>query len=290
MPYIAAGVTVFLWASEFPAVKFALCYYSPGSLMLFRFFVAFAFLAVYCGIKKTPLPKKTDLPSFFILGFVGIFLYMLVFNIGAKMIPSGITSFINASTPVFTLILSVVFLKEKAAPTTWLGVLVSLAGIVVISIAEVNELQLNVGVWLIILASVFSAVYSIIQKYLLKKYTAMQATFLPVGFGTVFMLIFLPELIREFPAAPMYANITVIYLGVLPAAIAYWLWGYALAKSEKTIYITKFLYLMPFIASLIAFFWLGEIISAIAVIGGGIVIAGMFITNAKGTGVTDKAE
>lgn len=282
VPYIAAGITVLFWSSAFPAVRYSLEYYSPESLMLFRFLVASALLLGYCAIKKVPLPQKKDMPLFALSGFVGVFLYMWAFNTGANMVLSGISSFIIASAPIFTLILSIKFLREKASPLIWLGVIVSFAGIIIIGSTQVTEMQINTGVWLILTAAVATSIFNIIQKHILRKYTAIQATTYAITFGTLFMCIFLPDLMRELPTAPIGANLLVVYLGTFPAALAYLTWGYALSKVDKTVYVTSFLYLMPFLASIMAFFWLGERMPPLAFFGGVIVIAGMVMVNLVG--------
>ena len=279
MPYIAACFTIFFWSSAFPAVKYCLTYYSPESIMLFRFLVASIVLLGYCAVKRVKVPQKKDLPLFVVSGFVGLFLYMWAFNTGTNLVPSGISGFIIASAPVFTLILSILFLKEKSNFLIWLGVLISFVGIIVIGFTQVTETNLNVGVVLLLGASIFTSIFNIMQRRILLKYSAMQSTAYSVAFATLFMFIFLPLLIKEFPRAPVSVNIVIVYLGVFPAALAYLFWGYALSKVEKTIQVTSFLYLAPFLASIMAFFWLGESISLLAILGGVIVITGMVITN-----------
>ena len=279
LPYAAALLTVLFWSSSFPAVRYTLGYYSPEALMLFRFLVAVLLLLGYCAVKKVPPPRARDLPAFASAGFVGLFLYMWAFNTGSVMVLSGISGFIIASSPVFTLILSMIFLKEKAGPLIWFGVLLSFGGIIIIGFTQVTEMRLNSGVWLLLSAAVFTSIYNIIQKIILRKYTALQATAYSIAFGTLFMCIFIPDLIRELPGGPMSANIVVIYLAIFPGALAYFLWGYALSKAEKTVYATSFLYLSPFLASVMAFFWLGERLSLMAFLGGVVVVMGMVITN-----------
>jgi drug/metabolite transporter (DMT)-like permease len=281
LPYLAAGGTVLFWSSAFPAVKYSLEYYSPEALMLFRFSLASVLLLAYCAIKKVPLPERRDLPMFVACGFVGLFVYMWAFNTGTDMVTSGISGFIIASAPVFTLILSIIFLKEGAGVLIWIGVLVSFLGIVIIAFTQVTDFQINFGVWLLLCAAVAAAVFINIQKHLLKKYNVMQITAYPIVLGTLFMCVFMPNLIRELPQAPMSANMVVAYLGLFPAAIAYFLWGYALNKAEKTVYVTSFLYLSPFLTIVMAYFWLGETIPPLAFVGGVVVIAGMVITKLK---------
>jgi len=247
--------------------------------MLFRFLVASALLLGYCACKKIPLPEKRDIPLFIAGGFAGLFLYMWAFITGTSFASAGISSFIISTSPIFTLILSVVFLKEKAGFLTWLGVLISLLGIAVISLSQTQEIQRGIGILLLLGASVSASTFTIIQKRLLRKYTALQCSAYSMGFAVLFMCIFLPALVRELPLAPMSANLVVVYLGVFPAAAAFSLWSYALSKAEKTVHVTSVLYLNPFLASIIAFFWLGEEMPALALVGGFIIIAGMVITN-----------
>jgi len=279
VPYLAAIGTILFWASAFPAVKYALDYYSPESLMLFRFLVATGFLMVFCLIKKVPVPEKKDMPTFALSGFVGLFLYMWAFNTGTDFVPSGISGFIIASVPVFTLILSIIFLKEKSGLLIWIGVLVSFCGVALIAATQAYDMQLNIGVWILLLAAVCTSFFNILQRRILQKYSAIQATSWSVFFGTFFMLVFFGRFIQEFPLAPFTANMVVVYLGLFPAAIAYFFWIYALSVAEKTVYVTSFLYLTPFLASLMAFFWLGETLPPLAFVGGGIVVSGMVLTN-----------
>ena len=269
------------WSSAFPAVKFSLDHFSPEALMLFRFLIATVLLLTYCVIKKVPLPEKRDLPMFVGCGFIGLFLYMWAFNGGTYMVTSGISGFIIAAAPVFTLILTIIFLKEKTGAMIWIGVLVSFTGIVIIALTQVADFQINFGVWLLLSAAVSAGFFIVMQRHLLKKYSVMQVTAYPIAFGTLFMCIFMPSLISELPTAPMTANLVVAYLGLFPAAIAYFLWGYALNKAEKTVYVTNFLYLSPFLTIIMAYFWLGERIEPLAFVGGIVVVAGMVITKIK---------
>jgi len=281
LPYVTAGMTIFLWASSFPAVRYSLLYYSPEAVMVFRFLVASAVLALYCWIKKVPLPKKADVPLFIWSGFTGFFVYMWAFNAGTALVLSGISSFIISTVPIFTLLLSIIFLKEKANLSIWLGVGISLIGIAIIGVTQITEMRMNIGIWLLLVASISASVYVIIQRRILQKYTTIQATAYSIFFGTAFMCIFLPKFISEFSLTYMSANIIVVYLGVFPAALAYFFFGYALSKAEKTIYVTNFLYLIPFVSSILAFWWLGEEMPMLAFLGGIVAIAGMIIANSS---------
>lgn len=277
--YIAALFTVILWASAFPAVRYCLGYYSPKSIMLLRFLISSIIFIIIAFIKKIRLPYKKDLPLFIIDGLIGLFLYMLFFNMGTKLIPSGVSSFIVSSSPIFSIILSVLILKEKIKINSWIGVFISFFGLMLISISQINNFSLNIGVLFLIGAALSTSLHSIFQRQLLKTYNPIETTAYSIFFATLFMLFFIPDLIIEIPKVPLVVNSILVYLGIFPAAVAFLLWGYALSKTEKTSNITMFLYLSPFISSIIAYFWLHEKLSFLAIIGGIIIILGMILSD-----------
>ena len=281
LPYAAAFFAVVLWASAFPAVRYTLGYFTPVALMLYRFIIASLFLLSYCFIKKIPPPKVKDLPLFILSGFTGLFLYMWAFNAGTVTVPAGISSFIISSAPMITLVLTVWILKEKASAFIWSGALIGFAGIGIIAFSRDAYFQLNFGIFLLILAAIFTSFYNIFQKQILVDYTPMQATTYSMALGTVPMFIFMPNLIRELPQAPPSAHLIIVYLAIFPAALAFLMWVYALSKAEKVIYVTSFSYLSPFLATVIAFFWLGETIPQAALVGGVVVVCGMAISSYK---------
>jgi len=277
--YIAAMFTVLLWGSSFPAIRYTLRTYSPEALMLFRFLFASITLIGIGIIKKIRLPKVKDLPMFAMGGFVGVFLYMLLSKQGAVYLEAGIGSFIVSSTPVFVLILSTLLLKEKAKRACWIGVAVSLIGLMIVALSQTSGFVPDIGLLFFLLATFATSLHNIIQRKITRKYTALEATTYSIIFATFCMLVYLPTLIREIPNSNLSANLLVVYLGIFPAALAYLSWGWALSKAKKTTYVTVFIYLIPLISSALAYVWLGETISLLTLLGGSVIIAGMVISN-----------
>src|SRR5258708_7855822 len=73
--YIAAGLTVVLWASAFPGIRAALSVYSPTSIALLRYITASVALAIYALCTRMRLPRWRDIPGFALLGLIGISYY-----------------------------------------------------------------------------------------------------------------------------------------------------------------------------------------------------------------------
>jgi len=277
--YAAAFIAVLLWASAFPATRYALEYYSPVSLMVMRFGAASITLGLIGLLKKIRLPKLKDLPLFAASGLSGVFLYSYLFNTGSVSVSAGVSSFIIASSPVFTIILAWIFLKETVKPLCWLGILVSLGGLAVVTLTQSSQITFNLGLLLVIGASVLSGVYSTLVRVLTKNYTALEATTYTIIAGTLGTLFFLPNALSEIPNSNLTVNLIVILMGIFPAAVAYLAWSYAISKAKKTTHVIVFSYLIPFISALIAYLWLKETLSALTLIGGLVIIGGMVLTN-----------
>ncbi len=71
-----------------------------------------------------------------------------------------------------------------------------------------------------------------------------------------------------------------VYLGLFPTAIAYVAYAYALSRmpASRT---ASFLYLVPALAFLIAWIWLGEVPPALSVVGGVVTLAGVLLVNRR---------
>jgi len=279
--YAAAFLAVVLWASSFPGTRYVLQYYSPVSIMLMRFSAATFTMVVIGLVRRIKLPKLKDLPLFAASGLSGVFLYSYFFNTGSVTVEAGVSSFIIAASPVFTLALSRILLKEVMKPVCWVGMGISIIGLAFVTLTQTAEFSFNAGLLLMVLASVFSGAYSFIVRVLTKTYTALEVTTYTMICGTIGMVAFLPDVIREVPQSNLTVNLIVVFLGVFPAGIAYLAWGYALSKAEKTAHVTVFSYLIPFVSTLIGFFWLRETLTVWALAGGMVIIAGMMLTNYK---------
>ena len=277
--YAAAMLATFLWASAFPATRYALNYYSPVSLMVMRFSAAALTLGVVGMLKKISLPKLKDLPMFVASGMSGVFLYSYLFTTGSVSVPAGVSSFIIASSPIFTLILTRIFLKEIVKPICWVGVLISFCGLAAVTLTQTTEFSFDIGLVLVVCAALCSGAYSTVMRVLTKTYTALEATTYTIIAGALGTLLFLPTAISEMPDSNLTVNLVVVFMGVFPAALAYLAWSYALSKAKKTAHVTVFSYLIPLISALLAYVWLGETLSVFTFIGGLVIIAGMVLTN-----------
>jgi drug/metabolite transporter (DMT)-like permease len=202
-------------------------------------------------------------------------------NYGQVTVEAGPASFLINTAPIFTVLLARIFLNERLAIFGWVGMLVSFIGVVLIIIGRGGELKFDPHALLVLSAAICYSIFIVFQKRFLEKYDILAFSALVLGAGALWSLVFLPQFVRDVQTASVSRHLMVIYLGVVPAGLGYLCWSYAQAKLTASRAVT-FLYLTPVIATLIAWLWLNERPSSLALIGGGVVLAGVVIVNRFG--------
>ncbi len=278
---LAIGTTVILWASAFAGIRAGLHDYSPEHLAAFRFLIASAVLALAALFQPMRRPDWADLPRFFAVGFMGIPAYNIALNMGEVTVSAGAASFIINTAPIFTALFAMRFLNERIYLMGWVGMLLSFIGVGLIAFGGELGLEFTPGALLILLAALCQSLYFVLQKPLLKKYTSFQVVSIAMWLGTACLLIFLPGLSTTIQQADSAATLAVIYLGIFPAALAFFTWSYALSSITAS-GATTFLYLVPVVSIIIAYIWLGEVLNWLTLIGGGFALIGVILVNTLG--------
>ena len=266
----------FFWSAAYALTRIALQYFSAFSLGFLRYFIASCALLVFVMTTKIKLPEKTDLKWFLASGSVGFFLYMLFFNKGCETVTASTSSVIIATVPVMTALLARYIHGEMLNRCQWAAILIEFAGVVLLTLMN-GVLTVNKGIlWLLLAAASLSA-YNLLQRKLTKVYSALQTTSFSIFAGTLMLSVFASSGVAELYDAPVKAVITLAVLGLFSSAAAYVSWSKALANAKKASSVSNYMFLTPFLASLMGLILNSEKPDLATFAGGSLILVGMAV-------------
>ena len=271
---IYAGITILLWATVFIFTKAGLRYYDAETLAVIRYILASAGLIVLIFIKKKKKPDLKDIPLFLILGFLGFAFYIITFNRGMVTLNSSTSSVILACSPIIASVLSGIFLKEKVSIFGWMSIITSFLGITVLTLWE-GVFKFNTGIFWILLSAVLVATYNVSLRKVTEKYTGMEVAVYSMLAGTLLLIIYLPASILKIGSMNSVSFFVVIWLAIPGTVIAYIFWSMALEVADTTGEVTNFMFITPFLATIMGIIFLGEKLTVATVTGGILILSGV---------------
>ncbi|MFD8214765.1 DMT family transporter [Streptomyces sp. NPDC059697] len=273
--FLALVGTVVLWASAFPAIRVGIDGLGVAALSFLRLLVAAVALLAVAPFAKVRLPRRGDLTLITLCGATGMTAYQVLLNWGEVHVEAGTASLLIAIAPVFSVLLGSLFLGERLTHNIVVGSVVAIAGAAVVSLAEGTG-GFSVSALVILAAAVVQGVYHFASKPLLRHYTGLEVATYAMVAGTVFALPLIPATWHATLHAPPAALASAAYLALLPSALGFVIWAYAVARLPLAVS-TAALYLVPPVALIVSFVWLGEVPRPIALAGGAISVAGVIL-------------
>lgn len=277
----AVLITVVLWASAFVGIRAVGPSFSPGPLTLGRLVIAAVVLGAVVLPKLRTLPRGRDwwpIAAYGVMWFGG---YNIALNAAEHVLDAGTAALLINVNPILVAVLAGVILKEGFPRWLIIGSVVSFSGVAVIALGSGQRSTADVGgVLLCLLAAALAAVSVIIQKPVLRKYTAGQATWFGIMVGLLCCLPFSGQLVAEVQTAPLPATAGLVYLGIFPTAIAFTTWAYALSLIDAG-KLAATTYLVPAATVVISWLVLGEIPTVWGLVGGAVCLAGVGLTRRR---------
>lgn len=284
--HLTALLTIVIWGTTFISTKILLTDFKPTEILFFRFVLGFlALLAVYPHRLKGTTRRHEFL--FAAAGLCGICLYYLFENIALTFTMASNVGVIISIAAFFTAIFSHLFLRkeEKLRTNFFLGFLVAMAGICLISFNG-SKLELNpVGDLLALAAAILWACYSVLTKKISRLgYHTILTTRRMFFYGILFMLLFLlPSSDWNLKAkaallsTPVYL-LNLIYLGLGASALCFVTWNFSV-KVLGVVKTSIYIYMVPVITIVTSILILKEPVTWMSVLGAILTVAGLFLSS-----------
>jgi drug/metabolite transporter (DMT)-like permease len=273
----AALVTVALWASAFVGIRSAGRDLSPGALALGRLLVASAALGAFVLVRKEGVPAKRDLPGIALCGVLWFALYSVALNDAERSIDAGTAAMLVNVGPILIAVLAGVVLREGFPRGLLAGCAIAFAGAVVIGVASSKHgLVPSWGAILCVVAAFAYAGGVVSQKPLLARVSPLQMTWLASTAGALACLPFAVSLWHDAGGARASAIGWTVYLGIVPTAIGFIAWAYALSRTTAG-RMGSTTYLVTPIAIGLGWLLLGETPPALALLGGALCLGGVVV-------------
>ncbi|MGY1671083.1 DMT family transporter [Geodermatophilus sp. SYSU D00710] len=278
----AVAVTVLAWASAFIGIRAVGEDLSPGALALGRLLVGTAVLALLCLGRGWVAPTRQEWRLMAVCGIGWFGVYNVALNAAERHLDAGTTAMLVNVGPILIAVLAGVWLREGFPRWLVAGLAVAFAGVLLIGLAGRGSGGDLLGVLLCLVAAVTYAVGVVAQKPVLRRLPPLQVTATACAIGTVCCLPWAGALVTELAAAPAASVLGTVYLGVVPTALAFSTWAYALARTEAgRLGVTT--YLVPPLVVLMSWLLLDEVPTPLAVAGGVVCLAGVAISRRRGT-------
>jgi drug/metabolite transporter (DMT)-like permease len=278
----ASVVAVRVAVQDIPPLTLAILRFGQGSLLLL--------LLLFICARDLLRIGGSDVPYLFLLGAIFFSIFPVTFNTGLRLTEASRGALMLATMPLWSVLLARAAKKEHLSTSQMCGVLLTFAGVGVV-IAErgltfAGKSLSLAGDALMLVTALCGAVYGVLAKRMLTRYSALTVTAYTMIFGT---LLLVPAAFVEHPSSAVAAMgrmhtdtvMIVLFIGIFGGAIGNFLWTFALTRLSPT-KVAVYVNLNPMIATLLGATLLAEKLTGIFIAGFAAVLGGVLLVNLPG--------
>ncbi len=281
--YLIVVAVYLFWGGNFVFSKITLKEI-PGPLVagMRTIFAAIALMAVYKRSRNPDRPplRRDEYPQLCMIGVCGIAINQVCFLIGLSLTSASHAALVIGLTPFMVLFLAWFRGQEAFTSNRAIGLAVAVCGMALLQKPSASAQTASLlGDILILGAGLSFAVYTVFGKELAAEHGGMAVIAVSYAAGSIFLLPMTLFFASRFDFSQVSAAAwwSFGYMSVVSSVLCYIGWAYALKRLSAS-RLTAFSYLQPLVATLLALPMLGEPITAALVSGGGLIMAGVFLS------------
>lgn len=276
---VLVSVAVLSWATVATAFKVALMHLSVFCMLLVATVTAMLVYSVMMTVERKwgvlkAMPKGMILKTS-LLGIVNPVVYYLVLFKAYDMLPAQMAQPLNYAWPIFLLLLLAVFNHEKIPARKYIGMLISVSGVVCISLGGggVEGRVSLLGIFMALFSAVFWAAYWMFNNRLNGKVDGTVALFLEFCAGS--LVLGVGGCFVGLEADSIVGLLSGVYIGLFEMGIPFLAFGMALRITNNPALINQMCYLSPFLSLFLIAIVLGETIAPATCVGLALIVAGL---------------
>jgi drug/metabolite transporter (DMT)-like permease len=270
-----------IWGGMYVVSKVVLEIIPPFTLVSLRLILGILTLAIVLALRGGLKVNRQQFLQVFGVGFVGYGISLSLQFLGTKLSTAANGSLVTSATPAFVLLFAWILLSERITLRKFIALLFATVG--VIAVIDPATAQLNPDLFLgnifLLGAAVTWALYSVLVRK-----TAQDLDVLPLS-----LIAFIGGLPIVVPAGVWELNTVgvgaislgvvggVLFLGIISTALAMVLWNNAFAILDAGSASLTF-FTQPVVGTLLGWFFLGEKITPLFLLGGVLIGIGILIS------------
>ncbi|MBA2772450.1 MAG: DMT family transporter [Nocardioidaceae bacterium] len=282
LPLAAVATTLLAWASAFVVIRSTGEAFSAGALALGRLLVgSIALGVVLLSRHRWVRPSRREWLLVIGCGLAWFAAYNVALNAAEQRIDAGTTAMLVNIGPLLIAVFAGLWMGEGFPRWLVVGMVVAFVGVTLIGVSTANTAEADVaGAVLSVVAAVTYAVGVLLQKPILRRLPAIQVTWLACTVGMAACLPAGGTLVGELQRASAGRVAGLLYLGLVPTALAFSVWAYALARMNAgKLSVTT--YLVPPLTVLLGWLLLDEVPTALAMAGGVVCLVGVGLSRRR---------
>ena len=284
----AYGTLVFvsvIWGMAFVAIKALEPVLNPVNLTLLRWYIAGAVFLALLPILGRPKEKinRKDIPRLLLVSFANVVAYHLTLNFSESEISAGLAPLLTSIGPVFIVILSTVFLKEKHEKVVYISIVASIFGAFILLLGALNTGGNSTysGVLEAIGTAFSYAVFAVFAKPLVIKYGPRSLTIMAGLIGTAMLLpLTSGNFFYQVSNLPITGWLAILYLSLLSTVLGYMIFFTMIGRGAVA-KVSVQLYLIPVVGVLGGAILLGEPVTLFIIAGGALMLLSVGLTTIR---------
>ena len=178
-----------------------------------------------------------------------------------------------------TAILARIFYKEKLTKMQYCAIAVSFIGVLVLTVLS-GGLSVNKGILYLMIAAFALSLYNIFQKRLTRTYSSLCSTAYSIFWGALFMCVFMPNALNRAFRECRLTRFGIYLYWECFRRLLHTAHGRRLFPLRSILHsVSNYMFVTPFVTSLIAFIVAGESVTSATIVGGAFIVAGLVIFN-----------